>query len=60
MKSVPSIIDDDSYRKLEYIRYADDFLLSFAGPKKEAEEIREHIRNFLERELSLELSIEKN
>jgi group II intron reverse transcriptase/maturase len=59
MKSVPSIIDDDSYRKLEYIRYADDFLLSFAGPKKEAEEIREHIRNFLERELSLELSIEK-
>ncbi len=59
MKSVPSIIDDDSYRKLEYIRYADDFLLSFAGPKKEAEEIREHIRNFLERELLLELSIEK-
>lgn len=59
MKSVPSIIEDDSYRKLEYIRYADDFLLSFAGPKKEAEEIREHIRNFLERELLLELSLEK-
>ena len=59
MKTVPSVIDDDTYRKLEYIRYADDFLLSFAGPKKEAEEIREHIRNFLERELLLELSIEK-
>ena len=59
MKSVPSIIDSDDYRKLEYVRYADDFLLSFAGPKKEAEEIKGHIRDFLERELGLELSMEK-
>ena len=59
MKEIPSVIDDDSYRKLEYVRYADDFLLSFAGPKKEAEEIREHIKNFLEKELILELSVEK-
>jgi len=34
LKSVPSVIDDEGYRKLEYARYADDFLLSFAGPKK--------------------------
>ncbi len=59
MKTVPSVIDDDSYRKLEYIRYADDFLLSFSGPKHEAEEIRERIRDFLKRELGLELSMEK-
>ena len=59
MKSIPSIIDDESYRKLEYIRYADDFLLSFSGNKGEAEEIREHIKGYLERELSLELSVEK-
>jgi len=59
MKAIPSVIDDDSYRKLEYVRYADDFLLSFAGPKHEAEEIRERIRFFLEQELGLELSIEK-
>lgn len=59
MKSVPSIIDSDDYRKLEYVRYADDFLLSFAGPKKEAEEMKGHIRDFLERELGLELSMEK-
>ena len=59
MKSVPSVIEDDSYRKLEYIRYADDFLLSFAGPKHEAEKIRGHIKDFLERELLLELSLEK-
>lgn len=59
MKSIPSVIDDDGYRKLEYVRYADDFLLSFAGPKHEAEEIRERIRAFLAQELGLELSIEK-
>lgn len=59
MKSIPSVIDDDSYRKLEYSRYADDFLLSFAGPKHEATEIREQIREFLARELNLELSMEK-
>lgn len=59
MKTVPSVIDDDSYRKLEYIRYADDFLLSFSGPKHEAEEIRKRIRDFLKRELGLELSMEK-
>jgi group II intron reverse transcriptase/maturase len=59
MKTVPSVIDDDSYRKLEYVRYADDFLLSFAGPKCEAEEIRERIRAFLQRELGLELCMEK-
>ena len=59
MKSVPSVIDDDSYRKLEYIRYADDFLLSFAGPKNEAEEIRNRISEFLEGELNLELSMAK-
>ena len=59
MKSVPSVIEDDNFRKLEYIRYADDFLLSFAGPKSEAEEIKGHIRNFLENELGLELSDEK-
>lgn len=59
MKTVPSVVDDDNYRKLEYVRYADDFLLSFAGPKQEAEEIRDQIRDFLKRELGLDLSMEK-
>lgn len=59
MKTLPSVIDSDDYRKLEYVRYADDFLFSFAGPKSEAEEIRGHVRDFLERELGLELSMEK-
>src|SRR5215469_5273769 len=36
--------DDPGYRRLRYIRYADDFLLGFVGPKAEAEEIKEQLR----------------
>ena len=59
-KKVSSVIENDNdYRKLEYVRYADDFLLSFAGPKAEAEEIKEEIREFLRDRMKLELSKEK-
>jgi group II intron reverse transcriptase/maturase len=50
---------DPDYRRLTYIRYADDFLLGFAGPKDEAEEIKAHLRTFLHDQLKLELSPEK-
>lgn len=51
--------DDPDYRRLRYIRYADDFLLGFDGPKEEAREIKEHLRRFLRDTLKLELSGEK-
>jgi len=38
------------------VRYADDFLLGFIGPKSEAEEIKSKIREFLATQLRLELS----
>jgi len=50
---------DPDYRRLRYIRYADDFLLGFVGPKKEAEEIRQRLGEFLEQRLKLTLSPEK-
>jgi group II intron reverse transcriptase/maturase len=50
---------DPDYRRLRYIRYADDFLLSFIGPKNEAEEIRQTIGHWLEQQLKLTLSAEK-
>jgi len=34
------VLDDPDYRRLRYLRYADDFLLGFAGPRSEAEEIK--------------------
>ncbi len=50
---------DAEYRRLRYLRYADDFLLGFAGPKAEAEEIRDQLKAFLHEDLKLELSQEK-
>jgi group II intron reverse transcriptase/maturase len=50
---------DPDYRRLRYIRYADDFLLGFVGPKEEAADIRDRIGEFLGRELKLTLSAEK-
>ncbi|MGQ0775488.1 MAG: reverse transcriptase domain-containing protein [Pseudonocardiales bacterium] len=50
---------DPSYRRLRYVRYADDLLLGFAGPKVEAQRIKDQIAAFLRDELKLELSPEK-
>lgn len=60
MRKIPSSdTQDPNYRRLRYIRYADDFLLGFIGPKEEAFKIKEKIADFLRRELGLELSMEK-
>jgi group II intron reverse transcriptase/maturase len=48
--------NDPGYRRLRYVRYCDDFLLGFAGPRREAEEIKSKIGAFLRDELKLELS----
>ncbi len=50
---------DPGYRRLRYVRYADDTLLGFIGPKAEAEEIKQRIATFLRDDLNLELSQEK-
>jgi group II intron reverse transcriptase/maturase len=50
---------DPNYRRLRYIRYADDFMLGLDGPRGEAEEIKGRLRTFLSDHLKLELSPEK-
>jgi group II intron reverse transcriptase/maturase len=50
---------DPNFRRLWYIRYADDFLLGLVGIKAEAVEIKQKLAAFLRRELKLELSDEK-
>ncbi|MFF8322290.1 reverse transcriptase domain-containing protein [Streptomyces bobili] len=60
MVSLPSSDPNDpGYRRLRYIRYADDHLLGFAGPKAEAEQIKQRLAQFLRDELRLELSQDK-
>lgn len=50
---------DPTYRRLHYVRYADDFILGFVGPKEEAERIRQQLGEFLGQKLKLTLSMEK-
>ena len=47
---------DPGYRRLRYVRYADDHILGFIGPKAEAEEIKTRLAAFLRETLGLELS----
>lgn len=48
LRQTPSVVIDDSdYRRLYYCRYADDFILGFAGPEAEAVEIKEAVKDFL-------------
>jgi group II intron reverse transcriptase/maturase len=50
--------NDPHYRRLRYVRYADDLLLGFIGPKSEAEDIKQKLGAFL-CTLGLTLSVEK-
>ena len=50
---------DPGYRRLRYIRYADDHLLGFIGPKAEAEQIKASLAEFLRETLGLELNQDK-
>ena len=60
LRSLPSLDPHDpGYRRLRYVRYADDILLGFTGPKAEAEEIKRRLAQFLHEDLKLELSENK-
>lgn len=60
MQTMPSKDPNDpEYRRLRYVRYADDFLLGFNGPRSEAEEIKQQLGQFLRDTLKLELSESK-
>lgn len=59
-KTIPSLDDfDPNYRRMTYVRYADDFLIGVAGSKNDCKKIKEDITIFMANELKLELSAEK-
>ena len=59
-RNLPSVDTyDTTYRRLRYVRYADDFILGFTGSKAEAKDIKKQIGDFLKIKLHLELSQEK-
>jgi hypothetical protein len=50
--------DEPSYRRMHYVRYADDFIITIIGPKNEAIEIKNHCEDYLS-QLNLTLSVDK-
>lgn len=50
---------DADFRRMQYVRYADDFLISVIGNKAECETIKADITQFMRDRLKLELSDEK-
>jgi group II intron reverse transcriptase/maturase len=50
---------DPDYRRLWYVRYADDMLLGYIGTKQEANAIKEQIKYWLRENLRLTLSQDK-
>nr|WSZ98021.1 reverse transcriptase domain-containing protein [Streptomyces sp. NBC_00857] len=60
LRKTPSqMMSDPGFRRLRYVRYADDTLLGLIGTKAEAEEIKRRLATFLREDLKLELSAEK-
>ena len=60
LKSMPySDQMDDSYKRICYIRYADDFLIGVIGSKGDAEQIKQDVGCFIREKLHLEMSREK-
>ena len=59
-QQLPSVLlNDPEYRRLKYVRYADDWLLGVTGSKEDAEQIKHLVKTFLQEELRLTLSEEK-
>ena len=50
---------DTNYKRLKYVRYADDFLCGVIGSREDAIKIKADIKEYLESKLRLELSEEK-
>ena len=60
MQQLPSRAPyDPGYRRLRYVRYADDFVLGLIGPMAEAQQVKESLETYLRDSLKLELSSEK-
>ena len=57
---LPSVDEmDEGYRRIKYVRYADDFIIGVIGSKADCVAIKEDIKNFLGEKLKLTLSEEK-
>lgn len=50
---------DNEYRRIVYVRYADDFLIGIIGSKADAKQVKADVGTFIGENLHLEMSAEK-
>lgn len=61
MATLPSVdMHQEDFKRLHYVRYADDFLIGIVGTKADAESIMEEVKSFVEGKLLLTISEEKS
>lgn len=58
-KIFPRLPNDPCFKRLSYVRYADDFLIGIIGSKEDCLTVRDSIKVFLENNLKLILNMEK-
>lgn len=57
---IPSRIHaDPNFRRMYYVRYADDWIVAIRGPRADAVQLLLDVKDFLNKELELDLSMEK-
>jgi group II intron reverse transcriptase/maturase len=54
------LLNDSSFRRLYYVRYADDWIVAIRGPRSDAVNMLQSIRMMLKDSLKLDLSVEKS
>jgi len=50
---------DSGYKAIQYVRYADDFIIGIIGSKRDAEKLKADLKEFLSQQLKLKLSDSK-
>jgi group II intron reverse transcriptase/maturase len=56
----PTVVNDPQFKRVQYCRYADDFIVGVIGSKQDAETIKAAIGQFLREKLKLTMSDEKS
>lgn len=61
LRSMPSVdMHDPGFKRLHYVRYADDFLVGIVGTKDDAIRTMEEVKGFVEGALKLTIAVEKS
>ena len=54
-----AVSHDESFKSVQYIRYADDFLIGVIGSREDAQKVKDDVKQFMIEKLKLKLSDEK-